>query len=116
MGMSDLQAQRVIGLGEAGVVALSDAINHLVGTATTVLARPGDKTFLVLIAETGNFRARLGSHTEPEMPATADIAMAVGDGTGALRLAAGNRTVLPAPKVITVKGYSASDVLTYYWV
>lgn len=111
--MPDLQGQKLQTLADMGVVVVSDSVNHLVGTTVTKLTRTGQKAILVLHAERGSFRFKMGDHV-----ATLTNAFPTGsitDGTGSNLLAEGDGIVLSAPEEITFVGSAANAVLTYYW-
>jgi hypothetical protein len=113
--MSGREGQRIIGVESAGAVALGDLINHLVGVTATLFTRPAGKTMLVLSCEAGSFRVRLGDRHTSGLVSTAPGA-SVTNGSGSLKLAAGDSLVLPAPAQISAIGASATDILTYYWL
>jgi hypothetical protein len=112
--MAGKEGQRLIGVESAGAVALSNAINHLVGSTSTLLTRPAGATMLVLGCEVGAFRLRVGDHDDT-LTGTAPNTSVTG-GSGSWKLAAGDSLVIPAPANITACGGSASDILTYYWL
>ncbi|WP_421994542.1 hypothetical protein [Roseococcus sp.] len=103
--------------GAFGAMPLAPEINHVVGTAAMLLARPSGERFLVLRADKGGFRVRRGDFAASGMPATELPDAAVTDGSGALYLAEGQTLPIPcnAASVFTVKGYAAASVLTYFW-
>ena len=43
-------------------------------------------------------------------------AASVSDGTGAIKVSAGQSLVLPGPALVTVVGFDVADILTYYFV
>lgn len=59
-----------------------------------------------------------GTHTfQPdEVAAAAAPAGSVVDGTGSIELPADSELILPAPAEITLQGFGAGPILTYYWV
>lgn len=71
-----------------------------------------------MMAERGTWRVRAGFHTVmPDENIGSDIL----DGTGAWRLdgnenRADRKLTIPAPDVITMRGYANNSVLTFYWV
>jgi hypothetical protein len=100
---------------DVGEVPLDAEVNHVVGTTATTLTRPANAKFLVLAADKNAFRLRKGAGAS--MPAQALPAASVTDGTGALYLPEGKTVTLPVfdTTAVTVKGYDAGSVLTYYW-
>jgi hypothetical protein len=62
-GNQQLFNQQQISLEALGVLPLSDAINNVVGTASTVLVRPSGAKAIVLMADVGDFRVKLGDNT-----------------------------------------------------
>ena len=66
-----------------------------------------------MVVEVGYFRCKAGTH--PSLVATDPAASVVG-GTGSVKLVTGSKTVMPAPKEITLVGDGAGSILTYYWV
>lgn len=113
--MADHARQRRADVADVGAISLSDAIFHLKGDVATVLVRPANASMLVLIAEVGDWRVKLGDKDDA-MPAAYAVAASVVDGTGAHGLPELESVVITAPHQVTVKGYTANDVLTYYWI
>lgn len=113
----DYHKQRVISLEAAGAIALASEIQAAVGTTHILALKPTTfvPRFLVMAADKGNWRVRVGDWTgegDPdEFPASS-----ITDGTSALLIAEGRSLVIPAPDAVTLKGYAADSVLTYYWV
>ncbi|CAO3460807.1 hypothetical protein [Azospirillum argentinense] len=101
---------------EVGSLPLSHAINHIVGAVTFLLERPAGAKHLVLAADRGGWRVRVGAFGADAMPATEYPAGVVNNGTGAYYLPAGSAVTIPAPGLVTVRGYAADSVLTYYWL
>ena len=116
--MTDLLGQRIPTPEDIGVLPLSDAIGHVVGTTETYLAKPAGKHVLCLFADKNGFRIRLGDFHSAGMPSTEFpvASVTVATGTGAMYLAQGASMSLPGPNGITVKGYDPASVLTYYWL
>lgn len=111
-----LQGGRRISPEAAGAVALSDTIKAVYGTTATVLTAPaGDYKMLVMMADVGDWRVRLGS-VAGSMPASADPGAAITDGTGGAKIGEGKSLVIPCNGSVTVKGYTATSVLTYWWL
>lgn len=115
--MANYHGQRLIPVENIGdIKPISDEINSVVGDTATLIEKPeGNFVALVLMSDNGSFRVRLGDKTA-EMPATEFPAASVSDGTSGLLLGPGWWTTLPAPSAVTVKGYAADSVLTYYWI
>ncbi len=101
---------------DPNLLVVSDEIFHVVGTAATLLERPTGKTILCMVVDTGSFRYRVGDYVAAGMPATADPTASVTNGVGALKIPEWQSVVVSAPAKATVKGYSAADVLTYWWL
>jgi hypothetical protein len=103
---------------DLGALPLSDQVNHIVGTAVTLITKPtwtnGRPSGLVLLSENGGFRVAVGDRTAT-MPTLETPAATVADNTGTLYLGHGGKIVLPGPDTVTIKGYAADSVLTYYW-
>lgn len=113
--MAGLEGQRVVGVEDLGAIPVSNTVKALVGTTATVLTKPAGAKLLVLVADKGAWRFRIGS-VAGSMPAAVDPAASVTDGTAGVKILEGSKQVLSAPGTVTVKGYNATDVLTYYWV
>ena len=113
--MAGFEGQTVLSVHDLGLMAVSDRVYHAYGAVTQVLAKPADASSLVLIAEKGTWRTRVGFHAGA-MPASATVGAVVADGSGSILLAEGVMMALPAPANVTVRGYAADSVLTYYWL
>lgn len=99
-------------------VPLGGYINSVVGSTATVLTKPSGAMYLVMAADQNDFRVRVGDHSatgDNIMPALAQPAASISDGTSGWHIPAGTGLTLPAATV-TVKGYGSPSVLTYYWV
>ena len=100
---------------------IGGAINAIVGTTSTVISAPKGATFLVLQADSGDFRVRQGDHSggagsiDSTMPAAAIPTVSVSDGTAGFRIASGTKVILPAA-TITAKGYASGSALSYYFI
>lgn len=115
-----LAGQYILHPDAIGAVPLSDKIFCIMGADTPgTLTRPDDRDnyqYLVLMADVGDWRIRLGASTlafptqlDPDVTDDAD-------GTGGVKLTAGNSLVLPAGSAFNVGAYNPTDVLSYYWV
>lgn len=100
--------------GDVGDVP-AGAFNCIVGTAATKLDRPSGAKILMLYAQTGDWNVILGDHVS-NMQATADPTASLADGTAAFKLKDGHIIPFRVGASMTVKSYSASNVLTYWWV
>jgi len=117
--MADEFGQRIPSRKELGTAALSANINHVRGVTRAALGPPPTgKYTLIITAEVGGWRMRLGDYSgegqvvaEDEFPAAS-----VSDGSGAYYLAEGKLLPLSAPTQITVQGYDEASVLTYFWI
>lgn len=119
--MADLRKQRVIPIESMGAVPLPDIIDHVVGTTATLVSKPAESgiapfTGILLKAEKGNWRLRLGDRTSEGMPSVEYPAATQSDDQGAWLLAEGESIVLPAMSQLTVKGFAATSILTYGWI
>lgn len=119
--MADLKGQRVIDLESMGAIALPSEINHVVGTTATLLAKPSETgkqlyRALVLKADKGNWRVRVGDFSASGMPSVDMPTTTQTDAAGAWVLLEGEPLVLPIGTQFTVKGYTATSVLTYGYV
>lgn len=119
--MADLHKQRVIPIESMGAVPLPDLIDHVVGTTATLVSKPSETgispfTGILLKAERGNWRLRLGDRTSAGMPSVEYPAATQTDDAGSWLLAEGESIVLPALSQLTVKGFAASSILTYGWL
>lgn len=114
---ADYKGQRVISPEDLGALPIASEINHVVGTNAKKLSRPSPNArVLVLMADKGSWRLRLGDHVASGMPSAVDPTTEVTDGSGAYKVAEGTKHVLAAAGEVTVQGYAATDVLTYYWL
>jgi hypothetical protein len=111
----DLHGQRNAAPNDDGSMVLGSEINHVVGMAPTLLARPPGRRVLHLTADKGGWRMALGDRTASmpgdEFPATSLI-----DGSGAVYLAAGKSMTLSGPSQVTVRAYANDSVLTFWWL
>ena len=111
----DMHGQRNAAPDGDGSMVLGSEINHVVGTAPMVLARPPGRRVLHLMADKGGWRMALGdrtaSMTGDEFPAASLI-----DGSGAAYLAAGKSVTLSGPSQVTVRAYASDAVLTFWWL
>jgi hypothetical protein len=114
--MPNFYEQRMLQAEQIGCLPVSDAINHVYGSTATLLEKPTGKHTLVLVADKGGFRLRVGDYVASGMPSTEYPAAGVTNGSGALYLGQGGVLVMPGPSDVTVKGYAADSVLTYYWI
>lgn len=114
-----LEGQRPMPPEATGASPVSDKIFHIVGTTATLLTKPLGAQTLYLTADKGIFRLRVGDHVA-DMPADPYPSASVTDGSGAFLLRAvgdyPQGMAIPAPNRVTVKGYSADSVLSYYWL
>lgn len=115
--MAGKEAQRINAPGSLGLLSLSNEVNHVVGNTVIKLVRPAGAESLVMIVESGTFRARLGDHDAGGGALTAAAPGAsVTDGTGSVQLTPGQPFAITAPNEITVCGTGAGDILTYWWI
>lgn len=115
--MSDLGGQRVLPAEALGALPIPDTVDCVVGATATLLTRPTNaRTALVLLCDKGGFRVRLGDYHASGMPGAINPGASVTDGSAGVLVAEGASVVLGAPEKITVKGYAADSVLTYYWL
>lgn len=116
--MADLQGQVIPNPSlDVPVIVVGDEVNAHRGRTAKLLAKPSGKRLLVLMADNGNFRARLGDKTGAgEMPSTYIPESSVTDGSGGVFIPEGRTVTLHAPANITVKGYTDDAVLTYYYL
>lgn len=111
---ANLRGQSVPSPEALGTLPLASEINSHVGTSKLLITRPaGARTGLVLMADKGSFRVRSG---DVDMPSTLQPAASVTDGTGGLLLSEGAALVLAAPSEVSIQGYAADSVVTYYWL
>jgi hypothetical protein len=106
----------LISQADAGALPIPALVYAYVGTTAKKLDNPGSKSFLVLIASKGAWNLRLGDFVSSGMPSAVDPASSVTDGTAGVKLPEGGSLVLPVPATVTVKAYSATDALVYYWL
>lgn len=107
--------------GVINALALSDRINTVRGVTPTLITNSAQynsalTSILVLHAEAGGWRVRLGDHTTSGMPDNEMPLASISDGSGSLYIPAGETKVLSAPRYITVKGFSQDSCLTYYFL
>jgi len=114
--MSDRYKQKAETHVALAALPVAGEVHHVVGSTATLLTRPAGMTMLVLAADKGNWRFRMGDRTSAGMPAAFQPAATVSDGSGAFGIREGARQVFTAAALSTVKGYNADDVLTYYWL
>lgn len=117
--MANYGGQRIISVEDMGALALSDEVNAVVGTSATKITKPTGALkakALVLMSDKGGFRVRRGDFVSSGMPTVEYPTVSVTDGTGGLYIPSGGFVILPAPDQVTVKGYAADSVLTYYWL
>jgi hypothetical protein len=117
--MSDMKGQNILTAQDIGAVAVADLVYAVVGTTKTKLVRPTGATILVMMCESGTFRARIGDHSgtgDATMPAAATPTASDTTGVSGIKIPSGSSVVIPSPSVITVVGYSNTDALTYYWL
>jgi hypothetical protein len=99
-----------------GILPLAGAVNAVVGVTAVALTKPTTARFLVLRADKGGFRLRRGD-VVADMPAAEFPTTAVTNGSAGWHVAEGQTLTLPdTVSAVTVKGYAATSVLTYYWV
>jgi hypothetical protein len=110
------RSQRKAEADEVGAITLAEDVYTVYGSTATKLTRPAGTTMLVLHADKGGWRLRMGDRVSAGMPSAVDPGAAITDGTGAIKLKEGDRLVLTAPAEVTVKAYNATDALTYYWL
>ena len=83
-----------------------------ISLATTLaLAQAGTK--LDITAAAGGGTHSLGLFAD--VLSTVDPAASISDGYGAQKLGAGATMIVSAPSKLTVKGFGATDVLTYWF-
>jgi hypothetical protein len=70
---------------------------------------------LVLFAEKGDFRMRLGDKTGEGEISAADPTASVSDGSGSLPIKEGTSLVIPAPDAATVITADTANILSYFW-
>jgi hypothetical protein len=110
--MSDYR-DRTISLDAAGAVPVAATVNHVYGNTAIKLTRPSGKSMLVIMAEVGSWRLRLGDHvSSPPAAPTGNVT----NGSGSILLTEGKSLVMPAPRELTVKTAGASNILTYYYL
>jgi hypothetical protein len=108
------QGQTILTATELGLLPISDEIQHLKGNTATKLTRPTGCTSLVVHAEVGVWRFKLGDHEGSFSYATPSAT--VDDGTGSCKLDEDEKQAFQAPAEITFVGQDASAILTYYWI
>lgn len=111
----DLHGQRNAAPNEDGTALLPSEINHIVGPAPTLLARPPGRRVLHLMADKGGWRMALGDRTA-SMPGDEFPAASLTDGSGVAYLAAGRSMTLSGPSQVTVRAYASDSVLTFWWL
>lgn len=111
----DLHGQRNAGPPDDGTVVLASEINHVVGTAPALLARPPGRRVLHLMADKGGWRLALGDRTA-SMPGDEFPAASLTDGSGLAYLAGGRSMTLTGPSQVTVRAYVNDSVLTFWWL
>lgn len=111
----DLHGQRSATLGHDGDIVLASEVDHVVGMAPTLLARPLGRRVLHLMADRGGWRISPGDRLA-SMPALEFPAASVADGSGAAYLAAGKDARVSGPGQVTVRAYAADSVLTFWWL
>lgn len=110
-----MQNQKVPSADQIGLLAVSDAVQHLKGTTATVIAKPSnDKSILVLMVEEGNFRYTIGDTTSTI--GNTDPSASVTNGSGSVKITKGAPVAFAAPTSFTARGYTANDILTYWWL
>lgn len=120
MALTDTGGSNTPTLDRASAMALSEYIFHHVGIAAKLISIPseddGGAKLLVLRADKGNWRVRLGDRVATGMPTTENPSVSDVDGTGAWLLKEDETIVIAAPVDITVKGYVGDSVLSYFWL
>ncbi len=195
--MLGFNGQRIISMEDLGALAIASAVNSIVGETETLISKPGVEDVLVLMADKGGWRVRIGdyvaktftaattdiitdadhgyttgdgpyemtnaggalpaglavstdyfivsldddtysvaltlalaqagtvvditdtgtgTHTIAGMPSVEMPATTISNGHGAMFLGEGAGVPLPSPNSITVRGYAATSVLTYFWL
>jgi hypothetical protein len=97
------------------IETIPGSVHSVYGSTATLLTRPTGATTLVLMADKGAWRVRVGDHVVSGMPAAADPTASITDGTGAVKIKEGEYVSIPSPAEVTVKGYAGTDALTYFW-
>lgn len=59
---NELEAQRVLSREDLAALPIARDVEHLVGANSVVITRPSNKTLLVLVAESGTIRLRVGDN------------------------------------------------------
>jgi hypothetical protein len=111
----DLHGQRNGAPSDDATTVLASEINHVVGTAPTLLARPPGRHVLRLMTDKGGWRLALGDRTA-SMPGDEFPAASLTDGSGAAYLAGGRSMTLSGPSQVTVRAYASDSVLTFWWL
>lgn len=111
----DLHGQHNAAPHDDGSMVLGSEINHVVGTAPTLLARPPGRRALRLMADKGGWRMALGDRTA-SMPGNEFPAASLTDGSGVAYLASGASMMLSGPSQVTVRAYASDSVLTFWWL
>lgn len=101
---------------DLGITVFPKNINNVVGTTATKLTRPTGKKILVLMAVKGDWNARNGDFVSSGMPSVFAVTSASTTDTAPFPLHEKEKVTLQAPAEVTVKGYNATDVISYYWI
>ncbi len=107
--------QVTIPAASLGLLPLESDIFCVVGSTATKLTRPANKTGIVLIAQAGDWSVRSGDKVG-SMPSAYSPVATITNGTGAFPIKEGSCVTIQAPGELTVKGYTSTDALVYYWI
>jgi hypothetical protein len=123
--LHQLYGQRMLSASEIGALPVSNLIYSVVGTTPTLITKPAPAgadaiQALVIFCEKGSFRIRTGDCSSTgtndmptlEFPAASEMV----EGKGGVYMAAPSQICVPSPSLITVKGYSATSTISYYWL
>lgn len=102
---------------QIGAIPLTEAVNANYGTNAVYIQPPdSDRKNLVLYAQVGSVAIRAGDKTTAMAAITEQPGADITDGSAHVSIKEGAVMVLLAPQGVTLKGFAANSVATYWWV
>jgi hypothetical protein len=114
--MVTIPSQREFTADEVEVLAFPRTVNYVVGTTATKITKPTNATILVMSAVSGSFQTRNGDFVLSGMPGAFVPAATITNGSGGVPVYQGQILTIQAPPEITIKGYTTTDALMYYFL